>query len=232
MEPVELFAPDPGAVKPADFAGEYAFAHDGWPGTLTLHVQRGRSVRGSYRDGRFNQMFVVTGEIDREVRHCLTFVIHNFNWLDEQRFVGYLFTHGRHMLAGTTHWRDEPFGFVAGKEAFQSLGTYRTGNVKPADFVGEYDIHHDGRSGIVTLEHRAERQLTGSYQHESLPQPLPVTAEVDPVVGHAMSLRFIGDLRLAAVRLVGYLFTRPKNAVAGVIDGPAGPTGCYLARRG
>ena len=232
MEPTELFVPEVGGIKPVDFRGEYEFTHDGWPGTLTLHAQAGRSMRGSYRDNRFSQTFVVIGQVDPEVRHRISFAIRDFNWLDEQQFVGYLFTRGRQEFAGTTLWKEEPFGFVARKASSLALGTYRTGGVEPSDFAGRYDIHHDGWSGTLDLEHQGGRGLTGRYHQESLGRDLTVEGEVDPVVRHAVSLRFTGDMRLAAIRLTGYLFTRPKNAVAGVIEGPAGPTGFYMVKRG
>jgi hypothetical protein len=126
--------------------------HDGWPGILTLQVQAGRNIKGSYRDNRFNQTFVVTGRIDPVVRHRIVFVIHDFNWLQEQRFVGYLFTRFRQELAGATRRREEPFGFVARKVPSVTLGTYRTGSVERADFAGRYDIHHGGWLGSLYLD--------------------------------------------------------------------------------
>ncbi|MFD0200309.1 MULTISPECIES: hypothetical protein [Saccharothrix] len=227
---VELFAPLADTVRPADFAGQYSFFHDGWPGTLTLQVQGGRALRGTYRDERFAETFTVIAKVDPVVRHRVAITIRDFNWLPEQVFTGCLSTRDRQVIAGTTRWRDEPFGFLAAKEPVREPDVYRSGPVEPADFAGHYELVHDGLRGTVELAHEDGLALTGRLRTAEL--DLAVRGEVDPAVGHGITLRLTGDLRLSTVRFTGHLFTRPKNTIAGTVEGPAGPTGFYLVKRG
>ncbi|MEU0947238.1 hypothetical protein ABZ379_31635 [Streptomyces canus] len=231
MTAAEIFTPQAAAIKPADFIGQYAFCHDGWPGTLTLEMQGGRNLRGTYRDERLAQTFVVIGKVDSAVRNKVTLTIRDFNWLDEQVFIGYLFSRSREAMAGTTLWRDEPFGFLATKAPALTPEVFRSGGVQPDDFAGCYDLVHDGITGSVELEHTEGRLLSGRLDSTELGRELAVHGEVDAAVPHQVSLRLGGDLRLAAVRFTGYLFSRPKNTVAGVIESAAGTTGFYMVKR-
>lgn len=231
MDLLDVFVPRNSTISPASFAGEYVFQHDGWPGVLTLRISSGRNVRGEYRDSRLNQTFTVTGKIDTTLRHRLEMVVHEFNWLDEQRFVGYLFTHGTQAIAGTTWWKESPFGFVAWKAAeVPPSATFQTGDAEPADFAGRYDMLHDGWAAVVELDHTEGRRLTGVYRNPGLDRELRLEAEVDADVPHACTMRFTGDLRLGAVQANGYLFSRPKNAIAGEIRYRDMPTGFIMTR--
>ncbi|MEO3876049.1 hypothetical protein ABGB18_45395 [Nonomuraea sp. B12E4] len=234
MDLKDIFFPSDRSVRPARFVGEYFFAHDGWPGVLRLQVSAGRNLRGEYRDHRLDQTFTATGQIDLEVRHRITLVIHDFNWLPEQRFTGYLFTHGDgRTIAGTTTWETEPFGFVAfGDGALPpAVPGQVTNQVTPTDFTGSYTMLHDGHVAEINLEHAEGRLLTGVYRHPDLDDELAVEGEIDADFGHGCAFRFTGDARLSDVRLHGYLFTRPKNAISGEIVSGGTPTGFVMLRR-
>src|SRR5215471_794137 len=116
--------PEVGTVKPGDFAGDFRFTHDGWPGVLSIQDTGSRIVRGTYIDSRLDQRYEVTGRIDVRLRHQIELVIREFNWVPEQRFVGYLFTKGKQAIAGTTSWKEMPFGFIASRSDTLPRETY------------------------------------------------------------------------------------------------------------
>ncbi|MBD2894632.1 hypothetical protein amrb99_35580 [Actinomadura sp. RB99] len=214
------------------FAGEYAFAHDGWPGVLTLRVSSGRNLRGSYRDHRLDQTFAVTGQVDVAVRHRVELLIHDFNWLPEQRFTGYLSTRDGMLLAGTTLWENDPFGFVAlrARELPPPVPGQATNDVAPADFAGRYTLLHEGAEASVDLEHVDGGVLAGTCRGDGW--ELGVHGEIDATTAHGLTLRFTGDESVADVRAHGHLFTRQKNAISGEIRNGDTVTGFGLFREG
>ncbi|MFI0479570.1 hypothetical protein [Actinomadura sp. 9N215] len=229
MNAAELFPPRSAGVRPADFAGEYSFSHDGWPGTLTLQVQGGRNLRGTYRDERLDGTFTVIGKIDPAARHRVVLTIQEFNWLDEQRFTGHLFTRGARGIAGTTLWKDEPFGFLASVAPVLEPDVYRTGAAEPGDFAAEYDVVLDGLPGVAELAHAGGRELTGRLSCAGV--EVALRGEVGADVPYAVSLRPSGDPRVASVRFSGHLFSRPKSTIAGTVEGPGGAAGFFMRKR-
>lgn len=231
MDLMDTFVPDDGSVRPADFAGEFRFSHDGWPGVLALRVASGRNLRGEYEDHRLEQTFTVTGRVDPVLRHRVRLVVHDFNWLPEQQFVGHLFTRGRQALAGTTDWQGTPFGFAAWRsDGRPSAPGGLTNEVAPGDFAGRYDLVHDGWAARVELDHVEGRVLTGVYRNTDLGREVELRGEVDERVPHAITLRLTGDLRLSAVAMTGYLFSRPKSAICGEITADGMPSGFIMTR--
>jgi hypothetical protein len=231
MDLMDVFVPDHALVRPADFAGEFRFSHDGWPGVLALRVARGRNLRGEYEDQRLDQTFTVTGRVDPVLRHQVRLVVHDFNWLPEQWFVGYLFTRGKQAFAGTTDWQGTPFGFAAWRSEERPSAPGRlTNEVVPEDFAGRYDLLHDGWAAQVELDHIEGRVLTGVYRNTDLGREVRLRGEVDEQVPHAITFRLTGDLRLSAITMTGYLFSRPKSAICGEIHVDGAPTGFMMTR--
>jgi hypothetical protein len=231
--PLDLFTPQVAAVAPADFDGVYQLVHDGWPGVLTLHDGGSRIVRGKYYDSRFAQEFAVTGRVDTTIRHRIELTIHKFNWVPQQRFVGYMFTGSRDGFAGETYWQDIPFGFLARRGDPLPQETYRPGDVETRDFGGRYRLYHDGREGTIELEVVQGRELRGTYRSELLAGALAVRAEVDSSVLHRVRMVLVdeaGEPSDVAI-LNGYLFQRPKNAIAGWGERNGARIGFYMTRR-
>ena len=201
----------------ADFIGTYVLFHDGWRGTLTLGARSRTEVIGEYNSERFGRTYQVTGEIGSE-DHRIVFHIHDFNSLPSQRFEGYLFTRPKNGIAGTTNWRGTPFGFFARKVRSMSMDSYDAGPVAPQHFAGRYSFYHDGWHGTLHLHFDRERSLTGTYESDRFGREYEVTATVDPTHNHKIRITIQNFNSLPQQHFDGYLFTRPKNAVAGTTD--------------
>src|SRR5690348_3624304 len=98
------FAPDPGRIRPEDFAGRFSMFDDGWTGRLVLRHEQGRALSGTFWSYRFEDVFRVTADVDAAEPHRIEFVIHNFNWMERQTYSGWLLTQSRDALAGTSVW--------------------------------------------------------------------------------------------------------------------------------
>jgi hypothetical protein len=208
--------PDLAFGLPDRFAGRYRFFDDGWTGVLRLHLAglAGRELRGEFASDRFNKTYSVTGTADPDVHHRAVLTIHEYNDLEHQVYDGHLFTHGGKAIAGRSLWHGQPFGFFALRTARLALPTYRTGTVVPQDFAGYYSLYVDGRPATLHLDLDSASRLAGKCQFAGTPRALPVDAEVSAVVPYEISVR-IGEDPEHHLALTGYLFTRPKCAIAG-----------------
>jgi hypothetical protein len=227
-----LPAPDLSAVKPSSFAGRWAFYDDGWLGTLTLHSEAGQELSGTCYSERFGQEYRVTGSVSGSLPHKVEIVIHDYNWLDRQVYEGYLLTHGRNAITGRTTWRGEPFGFVARRTTTLTLGSFGSGPVRPADFAGGWTLYLDGQRATLELTHDPAADLLRGQCTGQAVGSLQVTGQAGTDVGHGTRLVLHPEGEPAAEELVlsGYLFSRPKNAIAGWIEGGPVPVGFYLVK--
>jgi hypothetical protein len=230
--------PQPAGLQPVDFAGRYSIYDDGWAGTLWLEHRGGRKLDGTYHGIRFEAYFEVTAEVDERKPHLIELTIHDFNWQDEQLFIGYLFASTKNTITGCTMWREQPYGFVARKSRFLTLASFRSGGVQPYDFAGAYSLYHDGYQATLVLAPGQARMLRGTYSRRSPAIELPVTAEIREDVPHEIEIRIPGEVvgsaavgePDASALLTGWLFTRPKSAIAGWLDHGETRSGFYMTR--
>jgi hypothetical protein len=229
----KLFSIDHSIVNSCDFAGYYSLYHDGWYGSLELlHEQKGK-LRGTYNSVRFRQAYNVTAMVDEKHQHQIQLVIHEFNHNlpSEQVFTGYLFTHGKNVIAGRTIWREKPFGFFARKSGFLYLSDYGEGreSILPEDFAGSYGLYHNGKLATLILTHQNENFLSGIYIVSDLTSEFQIFATVSNKIPHEISISVAANTG-EFVRMIGYLFTRPKNVIAGYIEWGAIRSGFYMTK--
>ena len=227
-----LSAADLSAVHPASFTGRWTFYDDGWLGALTLHAEAGQELSGTFYSERFGDEYRVTASVSGSLPHKVEIAIHQYNWLDRQVYEGFLLTHGRNAIAGRTMWRGEPFGFVARRTTTLTLGSFRKGPVLPTDFVGGWTLYLDGQRATLELAYDAEADLLRGTCTGQAVGSLQVTGQTGIDVGHGARLVLHAEGEPAAEQLVlsGHLFSRPKNAIAGWIEGGPIPAGFYLVR--
>jgi hypothetical protein len=103
------------------------------------------------------------------------------------------------------------------------------GDAIPADFAGRYTLRCDGGPASVELVHDGGRRLAGQWRYRD-DDPRGITAEVDQE--EPLLIRLTLRTGVTDAVLTGYLFSRPKNVVAGWIDVPQARIGCYLVRIG
>jgi hypothetical protein len=216
---MQLFATpqQPGEISARDFAGRWYFCDDGWFGMLTLEVAGQRDVTGTFSSERFGEDYRVTARAGVTSPHAIELVIHDYNWLPEQRYDGHLLTRSRGAIAGSSRWKDVPFGFFATRATRMALGTYRAGIARGDDFAGNWSAHLDGEPATIVLEFdQASGTLHGSCAGTS--HEYEVIGRPGGAVPHqvALTLRAPDDGRLIA-ELSGYLSSRPKNAISGTM---------------
>ena len=99
--------------------GRYAMNHDGWEGTLVIE-QTNRDCKSTpwcdlnvyYIDSDNNTHRARIRRISKDWQH-ITFIIRFSDHL--QLFQGHFFSRDKNVMAGTTTWRNETFGFYARK---------------------------------------------------------------------------------------------------------------------
>jgi len=214
--PDSLFAPAAALPDTADFLGTWFVSDDGWPGRLTL-FQDADTIEGSFFSERFRESYRVTARVDTADPRSIEFVIHGYNWLDQQVYTGVLFDFGRTAMTGASVWRGVPFGFVAWRAQRPALSVFRSGTVNPSDFGGVWVVRLDGHSANLALEYQSRsRTLRGECWGRSF-GPYTVEGEPGTQVPHEVSLTLTTRSPTGAppARLKGYLFSRPKNMVSG-----------------
>jgi hypothetical protein len=212
-------------VRPESFVGLYRFLEDGWRGRMLLAHEAGRVLVGRYRTDRYQGEFDVVAEVDELLPHKVNIRISNFNEMAEQLFEGYLLGAGGCAIAGVTYAEETVFGFCARMTRSLIFAQYRVGAVRPEDFVGTYGLHQGDEHGVLRLILDGERGFRGTYLScNNGDRITEVSAEVDDTVRHGLHMSMDG------VTLLGYLFTRPKNVLAGRVERDGVPRGFYMVK--
>jgi hypothetical protein len=223
-----------GLIRPADFAGTYSFYHDGWRGWLVLAHEAGSRLTGSYRGDPGGGEFTVTAEVKSNLPHCVTIVIHEFNWMVRQEFTGYLFRGSRDAIAGSTYAEGErqSYGFFARRTAALVLGRFPGAGepVRPGDFEGRYAVSDDGTPGLLRLEADPDGGLRGDLLAAGSDRALEVRGRVDGKSAHLAELIVEDPTATSGRKLVGYLFTKTKSAIAGWSESGGLATGFYMTK--
>lgn len=114
-----------GQLQKKDWTGTYTMNHDGWEGTLVIEDTKRDcthspwcSLNMSYIDTEGNRRRAAISRFSRDWQ-SITFQI-RFSQ-HTQPFEGYLFSHDKNFLAGTTVWNDKTFGFYAKKQPGQTF---------------------------------------------------------------------------------------------------------------
>jgi hypothetical protein len=202
--------------------GRYRFYDDGWTGTLKLSGGSGQELEGQFTSDRYRKTYAVAGTIGAGSPNRIVLTIADYNEMKSQEYEGHVFSGTRKAFAGFTTWKDARFGFFAVKSVRLGLSSYRAGAVEVQDFAGSFSLYLDGQPGTLTLAAPPEttNMLDGSFKFRSAAAVHPVRAEVSSSVPYQVRISIDG-LRGGGTRgdeilvLTGYLFTRPKNAVAG-----------------
>lgn len=210
--------------SPGRLAGLYRFLEDGWRGRLLLSHQGGRILTGRYATERYLGEFDAVAEVVEGVANQLHIRISDFNEMDEQLFEGYIFQPDGNALAGVTYAEGTTFGFCARRTRSLILAQYRMGDVRPEDFAGTYVLHQEDDHGVLSLDVVSGSDLRGVYRPWAGQRSLPVTARIDDAVPHGIRLS------IEEASLAGYLFTRPKNVVAGRVEDAGESHGFYMIK--
>ncbi|MFE6921334.1 hypothetical protein ACFVAV_09845 [Nocardia sp. NPDC057663] len=217
-------------VRAEHFEGAWSVSDDGWPGRLSLHRTGADSFEGAFVSDRFRQTHHVTGAVGT-APHMLEFVIHDYNFLPEQRYSTFLFTRGRNAFAGSSKWRGIPFGFVAWRRDAPLSGEFRRGTAEPIDFCGTWGMRLNGHSADLVLEYDAGTGLLrGACWGRSLGPSYDVVGRPDIEVPHQVSMTLSRPTSETEVYLDGLLFSRPKNIVCGSARLTGGHVGFYMVR--
>jgi hypothetical protein len=228
---VHVFEPrfTPTTLEVDALVGQYTLCEDGWVGGLRLAATGPSTLSGQYISYRFGTRHAVSAHLTADGPKQVHFDIHDFNGLPAQHFTGYPGADARRLIAGATDWRDERYGFYARRGVPRPLPAFRTGDALPADFAGVFVLRCGAAAINVELAHEDERRLAGHWRYRDA-EPMQVAGEVDH--DDPLLVRLVFRTQGADAAFTGYLFSRPKNVVAGWIDTPEARHGCYLVRTG
>lgn len=109
-----------GQMQKKDWIGTYAMNHDGWEGTLVIEDSKRDcsnspwcSLNIRYTDAQGNRRRAAISRFSKDWQY-IAFQIRFPQHI--QPFEGYLFSHDKSLLAGTTVWSNTTFGFYAKKQ--------------------------------------------------------------------------------------------------------------------
>ncbi len=213
------------------FAGRYRMLEDGWRSRLELVLMGERRLEGRYNNtDRDEKDYRCVVDVDPDIPHKMNMRIADYNEMPEQLFVGYLLRPGRNVITGITFAEGTTFGFVAHRTRSLVFASYRTGDVRPGDFAGSYSLHEEEGRGIIQLALGSDGALAGTYRRLGQMQEWPVAAQVDPSVRHGLIMRLEEPAARGERLFTGYLFTRPKNAIAGWVERGGEPSAFYMVK--
>lgn len=195
-------------------AGVYTFCHDGWLGILSLDERGAGHFEGDFLQLRDGRTHAVEAKSSAEDPAALTLVFHRFGQAREQIFRGRVLGPRRELVAGTTHWREIPFGFFARRSPFQLSPVYgKIGDVVDVrDVPGTYLLHHESGQGILEIWTTA-RRLKAEYRSDTGDRK-PAQVNFGGEFDHKLQLAFELDKR--SFEATGYFFTHTKNGAAGL----------------
>jgi hypothetical protein len=232
-------AQHPARVERWRLRGDFGLYDDGWRARLTLPAHQGNPPR-------FVSYDRMVGEFDAEWAigphppHGLRLLVHNFNELQTQTYVGYVFTRGPAAITGMTNWKGTPFGFLARPCPPFSIGPERPGPVRPDDYAGTFRLRCDGLSATLRLRTGPEdaadpaalSQLSGELIEDVANYRFPVVATIDPAVPHSATISIHDIPGSDPATLSVWMFVRPRIVVAGWLEWGGMRVGCYLFRTG
>lgn len=228
---------------PAAMSGVYALYDDGWRSKLVLSVPDADSAgdgSGQHLSARYFSYDRFRGEypaqagFDLQHPRLLRVAVSDFNELAEQTYLGHCSAGPPAMIAGVTHWREQPFGFFARRGIPLALGEPTDRPASAAEFAGHFTLHCPGLRADVELTARGSAELGGTIRVAGPagsrglgPDLAELTGVLDGAVPHLARLRVDGEL---PVTLTLHLFSHSFTAMAGWAEQGSSTIGCYLTR--
>jgi hypothetical protein len=205
------------AARTDVLVGVTILCHDGWWGALTL----GSDLAGRFVDARDRRGYEADARFDTSSGR-IELVLHRYDQQLRREFTGYAV--GERAFAGTTEWRSRLFGFYVHRGPFPHPHPFGspTDQVRRDDFFGAYTLWSALGRGTLELT-RAPGGIRARY---TAPDGSVMRAGAR---AGAFEDNAIG-LQIGSLEADGYLFTRPKNAIAGVARSDGARSGFYMTR--